>query len=226
MGLSRYRIMLIGVAGILIFATGIGLRAAWEYVPLAYAQGDTTVPTPSETPFACSSNERQVDTLDGTEDQTISGIEIQGSEWRFIVQAKPTGGAGGNVSVDATDEEDGSPAVGGTVFAQTDPQLSPTATSGSRVIDGPGSFSLEIDANGASYQILICESQSPGDGDGGPGPDPTPSPPPGPPSAQTVNRGPILKSGGPKKGPVPPMPGGYCPKEFPVSSDGACYTEE
>jgi hypothetical protein len=30
----------------------------------------------------------------------------------------------------------------------------------------------------------------------------------------------------PKEGPVPPMPGGGCPKEFPVSSGGACYGEE
>lgn len=34
---------------------------------------------------------------------------------------------------------------------------------------------------------------------------------------------PLYQSGGPKDGPVPPMPGGGCPQEFPVERDGGCY---
>ena len=33
----------------------------------------------------------------------------------------------------------------------------------------------------------------------------------------------MLKSGGPAHGPVPLMPGGECPSEYPVQKDGACY---
>jgi hypothetical protein len=33
----------------------------------------------------------------------------------------------------------------------------------------------------------------------------------------------MLKSGGPAHGPVPLMPGGKCPSEYPVRKDGACY---
>jgi hypothetical protein len=34
----------------------------------------------------------------------------------------------------------------------------------------------------------------------------------------------LFKAGGPAEGPVPPMPGGGCPSEYPVPMDGACYT--
>ena len=48
-----------------------------------------------------------------------------------------------------------------------------------------------------------------------PNPPPRPNPPPQPP--------PILNSGGPSDGPLPPMPGGGCPPEFPVQSGGSCF---
>jgi micrococcal nuclease len=50
-------------------------------------------------------------------------------------------------------------------------------------------------------------------------PRPTPPPvipPPTPPA-------PLFKAGGPEDGPLPPMPNGSCPKEFPVKQKGACY---
>ena len=34
----------------------------------------------------------------------------------------------------------------------------------------------------------------------------------------------MLKSGGPADGPVPLMPGGGCPSEYPVQKGGACFT--
>ena len=34
---------------------------------------------------------------------------------------------------------------------------------------------------------------------------------------------PLLESGGPQDGPVPAMPGGGCPEEFPVERNGACW---
>jgi hypothetical protein len=35
--------------------------------------------------------------------------------------------------------------------------------------------------------------------------------------------GPILESGGPERGPVPLLPSGGCPAEYPVERGGACY---
>jgi hypothetical protein len=46
---------------------------------------------------------------------------------------------------------------------------------------------------------------------------PTTSPPTTPPST-------MMNSGGPERGPVPLMPGGSCPAEFPVERSVACYS--
>ena len=45
---------------------------------------------------------------------------------------------------------------------------------------------------------------------------PTTPPPTPPPSTK-------MGSGGPEHGPVPPLPGGRCPDEYPVKRGGACY---
>jgi hypothetical protein len=37
------------------------------------------------------------------------------------------------------------------------------------------------------------------------------------------NGGELFKAGGPSEGPVPTMPDGGCPKEFPVQRGGACF---
>jgi hypothetical protein len=41
--------------------------------------------------------------------------------------------------------------------------------------------------------------------------------------ARTERRKPLMDAGGPAAGPVPLMPGGECPKEYPVRRHGACY---
>jgi hypothetical protein len=38
-------------------------------------------------------------------------------------------------------------------------------------------------------------------------------------------RKPLMDAGGPTAGPVPLMPGGGCPEEYPVRRHGACYSE-
>jgi hypothetical protein len=54
----------------------------------------------------------------------------------------------------------------------------------------------------------------------------TPSTPSRPPRDSTLDAGPdtdLFESGGPRSGPLPLMPDGGCPKEFPVKTKGACY---
>ena len=43
------------------------------------------------------------------------------------------------------------------------------------------------------------------------------------PPARTERRKPLMKAGGPAAGPVPLMPGGECPEEYPLRRHGACY---
>ncbi len=54
----------------------------------------------------------------------------------------------------------------------------------------------------------------------------SPSPAASSPSpAATSGGGNLFNAGGPAEGPVPLMPGGECPSEYPVLKDGVCYTE-
>ncbi len=54
-----------------------------------------------------------------------------------------------------------------------------------------------------------------------PRPTPAPSPPPNPGNQD----GTLMKAGGSTYGPVPLMPGGDCPKEYPAKRDKGCYSE-
>jgi hypothetical protein len=60
-----------------------------------------------------------------------------------------------------------------------------------------------------------------------PAPQPPPPSPPPPPPAPTpspaIDEGELMNAGGPGEGPVPLMPGGGCPEEFPTKRGGACY---
>ncbi|MGH3086199.1 MAG: hypothetical protein ACRDSJ_02625 [Rubrobacteraceae bacterium] len=42
---------------------------------------------------------------------------------------------------------------------------------------------------------------------------------------QYDNKGSLLEAGGPSEGPVPLMPDGECPAEFPVNEGSGCYAE-
>jgi hypothetical protein len=50
-------------------------------------------------------------------------------------------------------------------------------------------------------------------------PDQPPSQPPG----QPPQGGQLMNAGGPADVPIPHMPGGGCPAEFPTERDGTCY---
>lgn len=60
---------------------------------------------------------------------------------------------------------------------------------------------------------------------GAPKAPPTPPPPNPPPPPPGPNPGSLMEAGGPSDGPLPKMPGGGCPKEFPVEKSDGCYVE-
>jgi hypothetical protein len=79
----------------------------------------------------------------------------------------------------------------------------PTRLTGNASFDsGPGSYTIEIAAADVDYTATVrdCGQQSGGGGGGNP----------------------LLQAGGPASGPVPPMPGSGCPREFPIEGDGDC----
>src|SRR5918995_3803254 len=101
----------------------------------------------------------------------------------------------------------------------------------------PGASRLDPDGNG----IACDQLQSAGGGQPASAGSPTPQPSAGggsqvastasaspQPSADGGNQlldryGNLLDAGGPTSGPLPLMPDGGCPKEFPTKRDGACY---
>lgn len=56
-----------------------------------------------------------------------------------------------------------------------------------------------------------------------PQPKAPPSPAPPPNSQPSLGDGTLMNAGGPATGPIPLMPGGECPVEFPVQKGEACY---
>lgn len=99
----------------------------------------------------------------------------------------------------------------------------------------PGSYFLDISAANVNYTITVeqCEgdgaSTNPGEGNGD-GQDDPPAPAPDPPlpdrpQPKDEPNGDLMDAGGPNAGPVPEMPGGGCPAEFPMLRKGTCYSD-
>jgi hypothetical protein len=87
----------------------------------------------------------------------------------------------------------------------------------------PGASRLDPDGNGIACDELLSAGggQFAGSGRASPQPSPQPSVDRG---SQLLNRyGNLLEAGGPTSGPLPLMPDGGCPREFPTMRDGACY---
>jgi len=108
----------------------------------------------------------------------------------------------------------------------------------------PGRYFLNINTTaGMDYTIRIEEcgeggEANPGEGKSGEGttspktstspktpatPPKTPSPAPKTPSPAPKDSGTLMNAGGPTTGPMPMMPNGSCPREFPTVRDSACY---
>ena len=91
----------------------------------------------------------------------------------------------------------------------------------------PGASRLDPDGNGIACDELLSDGggQSASTGRASPQPSPQASPQPSVEGgSQLLNRyGNLLEAGGPTSAPLPLMPDGGCPREFPTKRDGACY---
>jgi hypothetical protein len=87
----------------------------------------------------------------------------------------------------------------------------------------PGASRLDPDGNGIACDELLSagggQSTSAGSAAGSASPQPSADG-----DSQLLNRyGNLLEAGGPTSGPVPLMPNGGCPREFPTMRHEACY---
>jgi hypothetical protein len=95
----------------------------------------------------------------------------------------------------------------------------------------PGASRLDPDGNGIACDELQSAAGGQAASTGRASPQPSPQPLPQASPQPSVDRGSellnqsgsLLEAGGPTSGPLPLMPGGGCPREFPTMRDGACY---
>ena len=94
---------------------------------------------------------------------------------------------------------------------------------------GAGTYYLSIESANATWSVTVeeCSASAPG---GSPNPkssasssSPASTPAPASRSPKPKSKGNLFDSGGPENGPVPLMPEGGCPAEFPVERAGLCY---
>ena len=83
----------------------------------------------------------------------------------------------------------------------------------------PGASRLDPDGNGIACDELLSAGGGQSASAGSASPQPSVDR-----GSQLLNRyGNLLEAGGPTSGPLPLMPDGGCPREFPTMRDGACY---
>ena len=152
--------------------------------------------------------------IEGRGDQQSEPFRIGGQGFRVIFEANNPGETDGFAFFNVIDENDG--------IVQPDSQdlseESPTRVEGEATFSsGPGEHLIEISSQEASYALTVedCGASA---------------------AVQTASRQPaalprtgpddtrrLLEAGGPTTGPVPTIPGGGCPKEYPVERGGVCH---
>jgi hypothetical protein len=86
--------------------------------------------------------------------------------------------------------------------------------------DGDGRACDDYDYGSTVTNSPLPSSPSPVTGSASNPPPSSPAPSPNPRPQGDLN---LLDAGGPTNGPVPLMPDGNCPQEFPTKHDGLCY---
>ncbi len=152
--------------------------------------------------------------IEGRGDQQSEPFRISGQSFRVIFEADNPGETDGYAFFNVIDENDG--------IVQPDSQDlssdSPARVEGEATFSsGPGEYVVEIASEEAEYTLTVedCDGSSA---------ERTSSQRPAtlPRTGQADTRR-LLEAGGPTEGPVPTIPGGGCPKEYPIERSGACY---
>lgn len=232
-----------GVLVVAVILAGLALRLAWGlHGSEAFGFGFEAW-AQEEGEESCQ-DARLVREFDGRGDQLTDTFDTDAGSFRVTQDLRGNGNPDPYLNTLVLDD-DGSPA--GDAF-QSGEGTRETFIDGS-----PGSYYLDIDTTGdVDYTVTVeqCEGDDAETGgqdrssigqarplaqrspisDGpqgkGPGPlggPPNTSPPDGPPIDEDDGPDELLKAGGPEEGPVPTMPDGECPPEFPTKQDGACY---
>ena len=136
--------------------------------------------------------------INGRGTQESEPFQITGQTFRVVetVEADSEEGSTVYAPLDENDEPVPSSSMDGGNFDGDDPQSYETTATYS---SGPGTYRIGVVSDGAeyTYEVQDC-GLSPSGGD-------------------------LMEAGGPEEGPVPTMPDGGCPVEYPVGKAGGCY---
>lgn len=221
------RITKVALVGLVLAAIALGL-GYWVYV-----RGGTEVQAQAD----C----REVESI-GPEstNQRVGPVQINGNTIRVsgeVTADDPDRFSALSINVEG-EGEDGSPAFDIVSITETGPFTE-------NILEGPGSFTFDIESTETvEYTVTIsdCGASPPGGNDKGGTTSPQPKTPATPPKTSSPapktsstapktptpapkDSGTLMNAGGPTSGPVPMMPNGSCPTEFPEVRDGACYQQ-
>jgi hypothetical protein len=149
--------------------------------------------------------------ITGRGDQESDPFEIKGQSFRVVFEADNPDQTEGYAFFNVIDENGGVVPPDSQNLSSDDP----AHVAGEATFSGePGSYSIEIASQEADYTINVEDC-------GGPVRSA---------SQQTSlhqtgqsNKSRLLEAGGPADGPMPIMPSGGCPEEYPVERSGGCY---
>ncbi len=232
--LGNMRFLLLVVAVVL---AALALRLWWGlHGPEAFRLG-FEARAQEETSVACP-DARLVDEFVGNGNQRTDSFDTTADSFRVTYDLMSTGDQEPSLNL-LTYNEDGSPAADAFQSGEG---------IGETLVDQPqGTYFLDLSTTGdADYVVTVeqCEGadssgedrgsveqfrqlaqQSPSDRPPD-GPPPSGQPPkPTPPKPPEPQGGRLLEAGGPADGPVPTMPDGGCPAEFPTKQGSACYRQ-
>lgn len=215
---------------VLVMGTSFVLRLSWEALRPAEAQETGTCPAPQLIDTFEGNGDQQSDTFDTTTNSFRVSYEVTGSDPQLPA----------TLFIDVIDANDPNQFAVANATQDGD-------GSGETFVNSPaGSYFLDITFFGGEYTITVeqCEggdpSRNPGGSASATAPASTPAastPAASTPAASTpaasaspsasASASPeatdLMESGGPVSGPLPLMPNGECPAEYPAKRNGACY---
>jgi hypothetical protein len=237
----------LGALVVALILAGLALRLAWGlHGPEAFGFGFAAW-AQEESDASCP-DPRLVREFDGKGDQLTDTFDTEAGFFRVTQDLRGNDGPEPYLNTVVLDE-DGSPAgdafQSGEGTRETFVEGSPgsyyldidtagdvdyTVTVEQCEDDAPSTSTNEQDQRPTTGQTRPLAQRSPiSDGPGAPDPSPIGEPrdisSPDEPANEDEDedRGELLRAGGPEEGPVPAMPDGECPPEFPTKQGGACY---
>ena len=179
---------------VLLTVALFSLRVAWEHIPLAVAQDESD----------CADYTSQAEAQQDLRNNPSDPFGLDGPP------GEPSEGEPG-VACEEYEYPEGSPRDEGPVSLESDAGSSGGETTGNTTGPTPPPPPSPSPSPQPAPTSQATPPPQP--------PDPQPTPVPLPPIEQET----LMEAGGPEDGPLPTMPDGSCPKEFPVKQGEACY---